>query len=69
MKKNCKITEAQLKKIVCEKKYKSEAKPYSGIWFWTNLKSKVDWKVYFTKLKAKPVCNSREKITRKLNSL
>jgi hypothetical protein len=31
MKKNCKITEAQLKKIVCEKKYKSEAKPYSGI--------------------------------------
>jgi len=38
--------------IVYETKYKSEAKPYSGIWFWTTYKSEADWQVYFTKYKS-----------------
>ncbi len=38
--------------IVFETKYKSEAKPYSGIWFWTTSKSEADWNVCFTKYKS-----------------
>ena len=38
--------------IVYETKYKSESKPYSGIWYWTNFKSEADWAVYFTKYKS-----------------
>jgi hypothetical protein len=38
--------------IVFDTKFKSEAKPYSGIWFWTTFKSEADWKVYFTKFKS-----------------
>ena len=38
--------------IVYESIYKSEAKLYSGIWYWTEYKSEADWKVYFTTYKS-----------------
>jgi hypothetical protein len=38
--------------IVYETKYIVEAKPYSGLWYWTKYKSQADWKVYFTKYKS-----------------
>lgn len=31
-----------------EAKYKAEAKPYSGIWYYTKYVFEADWKVYFT---------------------
>ena len=38
--------------LVYETSIKSESKPYSGLWYWTTIKSEADWKVYFTKIKS-----------------
>lgn len=38
--------------IVYQSIYKSEAKHYSGIWYWTECMSEADWKIYFTTYKS-----------------
>ena len=35
--------------FVYETSNRSEAKPYSGMWYWTKNRSEADWKIYFTK--------------------